>query len=47
LDTTTDLLSAHPIEASVDVAAERQDLTGEKDYWIARIAALNSHHGIG
>lgn len=47
LNTTSELLAAHPAAIEIDVAAERQDLGYEQSYWIDRISALNRQHGIG
>ena len=45
---TTDKLRARfPIEIEIDVAAERKNLEGERQYWIERIEKLNRQHGIG
>ncbi len=45
--TTTDLLDRHPIKLEVDVGKVKKNLVSERDYWSARVAELNSEHGIG
>lgn len=47
LGTTSQLLAAHPVAVSIDVAGERKNLEGEKQYWVERITVLNHVHGIG
>lgn len=45
--TTDDLRARFPIEIEIDVAAERKNLEGERQYWIDRIEKLNQQYGIG
>lgn len=45
--TTEELRARFPIEIEIDVATERKNLEGERQYWIKRIETLNRQHGIG
>lgn len=45
--TTDELRARFPIEIEIDVASERKNLEGERQYWIERIEGLNRKHGIG
>jgi hypothetical protein len=45
--TADELRARFPIEIEIDVASERKNLEGERQYWIERIKGLNRKHGIG
>jgi CBS domain-containing protein len=44
---TDELLTRHPAVHQIDVADEGKLITGEDEYWCARIAELNRQYGIG
>lgn len=44
--TADELRARFPIEIEIDVASERKNLEGDRQYWIERIKGLNRKHGI-